>query len=219
MDLTLVGKDVIRLLLGPGWGPAGRIFTFFGPGIGIMLLYGTHGWIHLSIGRADRWLRWGIIEVVVTGLLFLGGLHWGPEGIAVAWTASFWILTFPALWYAGKPIGLSLGPMIAAVWKYIVASLLAGCASAAIVRSPSLVAAPGPGGAFLGILAISLLSGALYLLAVVALHRGFAPVYQLLNLLREMVPWKRRPTSPQAATQITEPGVSETRALELVEKE
>ena len=27
----------------------------FGPGFGVMFLYGTHGWIHLSVGRPDRW--------------------------------------------------------------------------------------------------------------------------------------------------------------------
>ena len=79
-DLTLVGKDLIRVLLGPGWEESGRIFTFFGPGIGAMILYYTHGWIHLSIGRADRWFRWGIVEFVVTVSLFFVGLPWGPAG-------------------------------------------------------------------------------------------------------------------------------------------
>ena len=37
-DLTLVGKDVVRLVLGPKWSESGRIFELFGPGIGIMLL-------------------------------------------------------------------------------------------------------------------------------------------------------------------------------------
>ena len=96
-DLTLIGRDLIRLLLGPGWEPAGRIFTFFGPGIGVMLLYYTHGWIHLSIGRADRWFRWGIVEFTFTALLLILGLPWGPNGIATAWTASFWILTIPCV--------------------------------------------------------------------------------------------------------------------------
>src|SRR5207245_2234195 len=32
-DLTLVGKDLVLLLLGPQWEESGRIFTFFGPGI------------------------------------------------------------------------------------------------------------------------------------------------------------------------------------------
>ena len=68
-----------------------------------MFLYGTIGWIHLSIGTADRWFRWVIMEFSVTGLLFLLGIPWGPEGIAVAWTLSFWILTIPAFWYAGRP--------------------------------------------------------------------------------------------------------------------
>ncbi len=110
-DLTLTGKDLIRILLGPGWGEAGQIFTFFAPGIGIMLVYGTHGWIHLSIGRADRWFRWGIVEWTVTIMLFLIALPWGPQGIAVAWCVSFWILTVPAMWYAGKPIGLGVAPI------------------------------------------------------------------------------------------------------------
>src|SRR5260370_16662618 len=51
--LTLVGGDVIRLVLGRGWEGSGRIFTFFGAGIGGMVLYGTHSWIHLSTGVAD----------------------------------------------------------------------------------------------------------------------------------------------------------------------
>ncbi len=214
-DLTLVGKDVIRLLLGPAWEPSGRIFTFFGPGIGVMLLYGTHGWIHLSIGRADRWFRWGVVEFVVTGLLFIVALPWGPAGIAVAWTASFWILTIPAFWYAGRPIQFGVVPVIAAVWKYLVASLLAGCASAVIIRgfpSLSFVAVSGPVGAVSRIAAISALFGALYLGAVILLHQGCAPLYQVAGLLREMVPWAQFSRSPADAATCG-PGASEALTL------
>ena len=191
-DLTLVGHDVIRLLLGPGWDPAGRIFMFFGPGIGIMVLYGTHGWIHLSIGRADRWLRWGVIEVVVTALLFILGLHWGPAGVALAWTASFWILTIPSFWYAGKPIQLKAISVVGAVWKFFIASLLAGCASYLILRNvPMFSAAPSTMGAFLRIMIASGLFVPLYLGAVILLHRGCGPLNQLIGLVREIVPWDK----------------------------
>ena len=187
-DLTLVGKDVIRLLLGPGWDTAGRIFTLFGPGIGIMLLYGTHGWIHLSIGTADRWLRWVFVEFTVTALLFLLGMRWGPEWIAVAWTASFWILTIPAFWYAGRPVHFGIAPVVGAVWKYIVASLLAGYASATIIREvPALAARSDSMGAVLRIGTTSALFGALYLSAVILLHQGFAPLRQAIALFGEMV--------------------------------
>ncbi len=128
-NLTLIGTDLIRLLLGPGWGTAGKIFTYFAPGIGIMIVYGTHGWIHLSIGRADRWFRWGIVEWTVTIGLFIASLHWGPSGIAAAWCLSFWILTVPAMWYAGKPIGLGIGSILDVVWRYTVSALAAGIAT------------------------------------------------------------------------------------------
>ena len=122
-DFALVGKDLIRFLLGPGWEEAGRIFALFGPGIGVMLLYNTHGWIHLSIGRPERWFRWGLMEFVCTASLFLLALRWGPSGIALAWTTSYFLLMFPGFWYAGKPIGLGIGPVFAVIWKFFAASV------------------------------------------------------------------------------------------------
>jgi PST family polysaccharide transporter len=220
--LTLVGGDVIRVVLGPGWEESGRIFTFFGAGIGVMLLYGTHGWIHLSIGRADRWFRWGIAEFAFTGLLFLLGLHWGPVGIATAWTASFWILTIPAFWYAGKPINLGVGIIIEAVWRYLLASLLAGAAAAFILRGfPSLHAAPGTLGAALRIGVTSLLFTVLYLGSVTLLYWGCTPLYQLAGLVREMVPWgklsKRFARAGEAGAHTEgQPAVTPEKANELV---
>jgi len=188
-DLTLVGKDVIRALLGPQWGEAGRIFTFFGPGIGMMLLYGTHGWIHLSIGRADRWFRWGIFEFVFTAGLFVLGLRWGPVGIAVAWTVSFWVLCFPALWYAGKPIKLSLAPILRDTGKYIVASFAAALGCLAFFHVvPLLAESPRGPGAVYRMVVTSLAFAILYLAAVIGLHRGIAPLNQVAGLLREMLP-------------------------------
>jgi len=199
-DLTLVGADLIRLLLGPGWETAGRIFTFFAPGIGIMILYGTHGWIHLSIGKADRWFRWGFVEWTVTIALFLASLHWGPEGIAVAWCASFWVLTIPAMWYAGKPIGLGVGPFISVVWRFILASLLAGGATALLfIQTGFLERATGAPGAALRLVCMSLVFTSLYLGGVVLLHRGFGPIRTLIGLFREMTSISRSDKT-QAAT-------------------
>lgn len=188
-DLTLTGKDVIRVLLGPGWGEAGEIFTYFAPGIGMMLVYGTHGWIHLSIGRADRWFRWGIVEWSVTILLFLIALHWGPQGIAVAWCVSFWILTVPAMWYAGQPIGLGVAPVVEVVWRYIAASLSAGLVCQLLFsRFAALSVAPGALGAMERVVLLSIAFVSLYLGAIVVLFRGFSPLRRMWSLLREMAP-------------------------------
>lgn len=210
--LTLMGKDLIRLLLGAKWEGAGQIFTFFGPGIGVMLLYNTSGLLHLSIGRADRWLRWVIVEFVVTLALFFVGLHWGPAGVAAAWTASFWLLTIPAFWYAGKPIQFEIGPLVASVWRYVVASVVAGCVAALIIQQmPALLAVRGIQGAAARIAVASVLFLVLYLAAVIALHGGLDPLYRFAGLIPDMVPWKRSSESrSESNTQLGHLGTAES---------
>jgi PST family polysaccharide transporter len=199
-DLALVGRDLIRFLLGPGWEEAGRIFSLFGPGIGVMLLYNTHGWIHLSIGRPERWFRWGLMEFVCTGSLFLLALRWGPSGIAFAWTASFFVLMFPGFWYAGKPIGLSIGPMLAVIWKFFLASVLAGCATFLIVRAmPQFATTFGAPGAFARVVSVSLVFFGLYFGGVIALHQGLKPLSETIILFRDLLPERTvKPTFPVA---------------------
>ena len=187
--LTLVGSDLVLLLLGPRWAESGRIFTLFGLGIGVTLLYGTHGWIHLSIGRPDRWFRWGVVDFAVTGLCFLAALPWGPSGVALAWVASVLVLTVPALHYAGRPIGLRFTRVVDAIWKYVLAAAFAGCVSAVLIRGiPSLTGASGWIGAIVRIVAVSFVFGTLYLCAVIAMHKGCDPIREVIALLRDMAP-------------------------------
>jgi PST family polysaccharide transporter len=185
----VVSRDLIRLFLGPGWEETGRIFAFFGPGIGVMLLYHTHGWIHLSIGRPERWFRWGLIEVICTVGLFLIALPWGPKGIALAWTASFFVLLIPSLWYAGRPIGLSITPVLTIIWKFFVASVIAASSTAWLIHMmPQFEAIPGAVGALARLVSYSLLFTTLYLGAVVALHRGLEPIRHAAGLLGDLLP-------------------------------
>jgi PST family polysaccharide transporter len=188
-DLTLVGKDLVRLVLGPKWSESGRIFVLFGPGIGIMLLNSMVGWIHLSIGKPERWLRWTLVESAATALLFVLALPWAPEGIAVAWSVSYWILSIPAFWYAGRPIGFGVTFLIAAVWKYVIAALVGGLGCAAIMhRILTLTVATSAAEALELVFAKSLLFTILYLGAVILLHQGFDPLFRVAGLLREMRP-------------------------------
>src|SRR4029077_13605922 len=130
----------------------------------------THSWIHLSIGRVDRWLRWGLVEASVTGMLFVLGLHWGPAGVAAASSLSFVTLTLPALWYAGRPIGLDVYPMITAIWKFVLASALAACGTAIVLGVPVSVAPPDVIEAVVRIGKTVALFVVLYLAVVIAVH-------------------------------------------------
>ena len=185
--LTVVGHDLLRVLLGPGWEEAGRLFTLFGPGIGAMLVYGTHGWIHLSMGRPDRWVRWGLVELGIAATLFLVALPWGPAGIAAASAASYWILMLPGLWYAGQG-QLDVAAIVGAIWKYVAAAAFAGAvAVTSAVTMPSIPGAPGVVHNVAQIAVNSTVFGVLYLGAVVVLYRGYAPLAHLTGLVRVMI--------------------------------
>jgi PST family polysaccharide transporter len=191
-DLALVGQDVIRFLLGPGWEEAGRIFALFGPGIGVMLLYDTHGWIHLSIGRPERWFWWAVVEFGCTASLFLFMLHWGPSGIAIAWTASYFLLMFPGFWYAGRPIQLGLGSVLAAIWRFFLASVIAGSVTYLMVSvMPRYMMVDSGSGALIRMIAVSGVFFALYLGCVIALHGGMKPINETLGLIHDLRPERR----------------------------
>ena len=188
-DFALVGVDLFRFLLGPGWEEAGRIFALFGPGIGVMLLYNTHGWIHLSIGRPERWFRWGLMEFACTASLFLLTLRWGASGIAFAWTASYFLLMFPGFWYAGKPIGLGIGPMFAVIWKFFAASVGAAFGTVLIIKVvPHFAAAAGASGALARMVTVSLVFFGLYFVGVIALHKGLRPITETAGLIHDFLP-------------------------------
>ena len=194
-DLTLVGRDVVRLVLGAKWSESGRIFELFGPGIGAMVLCSTVGWVHFSIGKPERLIRWSLVSLALTLSLFLAALPWGPAGVAAAWSIAFWILLIPCYWYAGRPIGFSISAFIAAIWRYTAAALVAGIATAAIIRGTPLAGNPSStGAAFAATLIVSILFVTLYLVIVVLFHGGLAPLRQLGSLLNELTPSRKAST-------------------------
>ncbi len=199
-DFALIGQDLFRFLFGPGWEQAGRIFALFGPGIGVMLLYNTHGWIHLSIGRPERWFRWGLLEFVCTASLFLLTLRWGPSGIAFAWTASYFLLMLPGFWYAGKPIGLGIRPVLAAIWKYFAASFLAAIGTFALSRAiPYFATMPGAPGALVRMVSLSIVFFGLYLAVIILLHQGLAPLNDTAAIIRDLLPERMRARMPSGS--------------------
>lgn len=191
-ELTLVGKDVVRLVLGPQWTQSVRIFELFGPGIGAMHLGGVVSWIHLAIGKPERLLRWTVVELSLTVSLFLAALPFGPGGIAAAWSISYWILLIPGFWYAGRPIGFGTVDLISAVWRFPLAALAAGLATTAVMqRTPHWDTPSGIGGALEAIIIISTVFAAFYVGTVVLLHRGCGPLRQLVSLMREVTPLRK----------------------------
>jgi hypothetical protein len=96
---------------------------------------------------------------------------------------------FPGFWYAGKPIGLGIGPIFAVIWKFFAASVGAGVGTALIIRAmPYFATTFGTTGAFVRMVLVSLVFFALYIVGIIVLHRGLKPLSESVNLLRDLLP-------------------------------
>jgi O-antigen/teichoic acid export membrane protein len=187
--LTLTGKSIIFLLLGPQWEEAGNIFCVFGVGIGIHILYATHTWLFMSIDRTGKLLRWSVFASLIITISFFIGLPFGPIGMAAAYTISIHILIGPAMWYAGKPIGLKLSSLISATWKYYASALFAGLICWFVLYSfDSTSAIYGALNVFLRIVSASVFYAFIYLLMIVVLFQSTKPISQFFINVRYMMP-------------------------------
>ncbi|NIR50641.1 lipopolysaccharide biosynthesis protein [candidate division KSB1 bacterium] len=187
--LFLIANDLTLLLLGPQWNKTGQILSIFAASLGIMLLYSTHGWLHLSLGRPDRWFRWGIIAFVVTTLSFLVGLPFGILGVTIAYTVSFYLLIGPGLWYASRPINLKFAPLVSEIWRYCLCAVGAGFLCWYILYSVDWTSAIFLElNVFIRIIVSFLLCGSVYLLLIIVAYQSVQPISQFKSVLREMVP-------------------------------
>ena len=186
--LTLSSGDIILLLLGPQWAASEKIFRVFGPCIGVAILYITHGWLHLSLGRPDRWFRWSIVEFIVTALCFAAGYPFGAFGVAVGFSLSFYLLIGPALWYAGKPIHLRFSSVLFAVWRYFLSALVSGLLSWYFLYCFAPVAAMyGTLPILIRLAVAAALCISMYLGIITALFQGLQPIRQCAAILRDLI--------------------------------
>jgi hypothetical protein len=89
-------------------------------------------------------------------------------------------------------------PVVRVIWRYTVASLAAGVAAYAVLaHSAWLLRLDGTGGAALRIACVTVLFGALYLVAVIVLHRGPKPLRTMITLIGEL-----RGKTPPAASSV-----------------
>ena len=186
--LTVIGKDLVVIVLGPQWGKAGDIFTAFAPGLGMALIYSTSVWLHLSLGRADRCFRWSIIGLLATIIAYIIGLRFGAFGVAVAYSASLYILAWPALSYAGGPLNFKLSSFVGITWKYMLAALIAGVSGWIVFYSSGWISSDlSKLSAVVRVPSVSIVCIFLYLAVVVVLHRGLRPIIELLEVAHDML--------------------------------
>jgi polysaccharide transporter, PST family len=181
--LAATSQDVVVLLLGSKWAGAGVL-------LGVLAFRGiphcverTNGWLHVTAGRTDRLIRYGVFAACVQIAALACGLPFGPIGIAVAYVVSMFLLFVPALAYAGRPLGIGAVDVIRIVWRPLVGSLVSA-AAVLVLRSMT----QGHGHAFLRLAVLVLTYVLSYLGIVIGILRVRGPIRTARILLGQSFP-------------------------------
>jgi PST family polysaccharide transporter len=184
--LAVTGQDFVVMLLGSKWEPAGIIVCIFGVKGIADVVERTLGWLHVTAGRSDRWMRWGVYSAIFQLAALVIGLPFGLVGVATAYALAMFFLFLPALAYAGKPLGIGASDVLRAVGPQMVAAL--GAVAIGVAAQLLFMADYGR-------LARFLVSGSIctvaYMLIAVGVFRVTRPLQLALSLLHDLNPMRR----------------------------
>jgi PST family polysaccharide transporter len=172
-------EDLILLILGPQWLPASNIFSILGMAALVQPLYFTQSWLHISAGRSDRYLKWGLVASCLTVIGFLVGVPYGPIGVASAYAVVSWAIIAPCMWYAGHSAGIRARDIFGAVYKNLLSGI--GSIVAAILLIEHTLEMKG---AWTNLLCGFLIIGLAYSLLLLSLYRSLAPLRELMSIAK-----------------------------------
>ena len=123
--LSVTAEDVTVLLLGEKWRPGALLLRIIALRGILEVVEASAGWLHLSIGRADRWRNWGIAYLITQIVGVVAGLPFGTTGVALACTVASGLVAVPAVLYAGRPIAVRPALILRAVGPQLIGAISA----------------------------------------------------------------------------------------------
>jgi PST family polysaccharide transporter len=180
--LSVTAEDLTVLLLGEKWRAAGALLSIIALRGIFQVIEGSQGWLHLSIGRADRWQKWGIVSLAVQVATLLGGLPFGATGVAAASVITTVLIAVPSINYAGSPIGVGAALVMRAVGRQLVGALVIVAAGWWV----QITLLPGYSG-FIRILVSGAFCTCLYLTIVVGLFRLTEPMKIVGSVVQDLL--------------------------------
>jgi O-antigen/teichoic acid export membrane protein len=179
--LSVIAPDLIPIVLGPQWRPTGALLAILALRGVFQVIEGSQGWLHLSLGRADRWKNWGVLTAVVQAGAVACGIPFGTTGVAVAVTATSALIALPSISYAGRPGGVGVTMVVRAIGPQFLGT--ATCIAAGWLAKETVLQQ------FDGISRITasvVLCAAVYLLIVVGVFRLINPLGVILRLIHQL---------------------------------
>lgn len=136
---ALFAKDLITVLLGPKWHAAIPIFRVLAPTILAFAIINPFGWFIYSLGMAGRALKMALVNAPIMIAGYVVGLHFGPLGVAYAYSVVMVLWIVPAIAWAvhgtvvslrevfltaSRPLGAGIGAGIVAFFASLLCAQL-----------------------------------------------------------------------------------------------
>lgn len=93
--ILLFAPDLISLILGPKWREAAPILRLLAPTILVLALINPVAWLMFSLGLVGRSLKASIIFAPLVIASYAMGLHYGPKGVAFAYSTVMLLAAVP----------------------------------------------------------------------------------------------------------------------------
>lgn len=180
--LSVVAEDLTVILLGEKWRMAGSLLSIIALRGIFQVVEGSQGWLHLSVGRADRWRNWGIVSAAVQIVAVLAGLPFGAKGVAVAVVVASLLIALPSIVYAGRPIGIGAALVVRAVGTQLIGAISA-LAGGWWLQTTALA----DYSSFARVLLLCVWCTCIYLAIVVGLFRLIEPIKIVGSIARDLL--------------------------------
>ncbi len=123
--LFVTADAVTRVILGDQWLEIVPIFRVLIVAVFVGSMYRVTKWIYVSCGETQRQFRWSLIHTPMMITAVIIGLHWGALGVAMGYTVSMCLLSYPSVVYCVRKSPITLGDFLGSMYRPMVASMVA----------------------------------------------------------------------------------------------
>ena len=123
--IALFPHDLVMVILGPKWNAAIRILQLLAPTILIFAVINPLGWLLFALGMIKRSLQ---IALVLTPVVIAGyclGLRYGPNGVALGFSAAITIWALPHIAWGVYGTPISFGDIMKVMTKPLSSGIVA----------------------------------------------------------------------------------------------
>lgn len=180
--LLALSRPLMLLVLGPKWEQAAAIFAGFTLAALSMPLTTASTWLFASQGRGKDLLWGSSLTSLIAVASFMGGLPFGPVGVAVGYSAAALLIALPVLFYfAGRQGPVTIADLWISIFRYLPLWAVAGGTTYLMLQ---LCAGRAPLMQIIICAPVGLLAGGLLILTVPSMRRVALELTVMLQELK-----------------------------------